>query len=185
MHHSTARVEELVGGIYDSLRPAAAGEAPAACGVGAAEADAQTEQPSPFGSKENKPQQGATEAAGTAEQPGDAERAGGGAAAEPATARKVEGGAAAGSEQRSGRKPKTPKAPVSRSLLRTYIIEVGLHGCGYGSASLRSPCLLPPTGTFGRQADPQAPPGGLSRPGSLGDPCTAAWPAAPVYGSFG
>lgn len=130
VHHSIARVEELVSSIYDSLRPAAAAEG-AVGGGGAAEADAQAEQPSPFGSKENKPQQGP---GGTADKPGDAEHvadadsggaaAGRTASAEPATAKKADGGAAGGGEQRSGRKAKTPKAPVSRSLLRTYIIEV-------------------------------------------------------------
>ncbi|KAL4440713.1 hypothetical protein ABPG77_000422 [Micractinium sp. CCAP 211/92] len=129
VHHSIARVEELVSSIYDSLRPAAAAEG-AVGGGGAAEADAQAEQPSPFGSKENKPQQGP---GGTAAKPDDAEHvadadsggaaAGGTASAEPATAKKADGGAAGGGEQRSGRKAKTPKAPVSRSLLRTYIIE--------------------------------------------------------------
>ena len=132
VHHSMARVEELVGSIYDSLRPAAAGEAAATSSGAAAEAEAQVEQPSPFGSKENKPQQ---RAEGAADKPGDAEHAAdadrGGAAAgsaggaEPATAKKADGGGAAGGEQRSERKAKTPKAPVSRPLLRTYIIEVG------------------------------------------------------------
>ncbi|KAL4457501.1 hypothetical protein ABPG75_012366 [Micractinium tetrahymenae] len=129
VHHSMARVDELVGSIYDSLRPAAAGKAAADGADVAADAEAQAEQPSPFGSKENKPQQGA---AGAAERPGGAEHAadadsgaavGGAGGAEPATAKKAEGGAAGAGEQRSGRKAKTPKAPVSRPLLRTYIIQ--------------------------------------------------------------
>lgn len=140
LHHSMARVEELVNSIYDTLRPAPAAEAPdAAAAAGAAQADQQQQQPSPFGSKENKPQQGAAAAAAAADKPGgggaelatdaDSGAAGAGGRAEPTTAKKAEGGsaaasAAAGGEQRGGRKPKTPKAPASRSLLRTYIVEV-------------------------------------------------------------
>lgn len=135
VHHSLLRVDELVGGIYDSLRPAAAAEEPAAAATGAADGEQQAvvqqDSPSPFGSKENEPQQGAP-AVAAAEKPAApaGEPAEGGAepeavaGPEPATAKKPEGGAAAGEAAKSGKKPKTPKAPVSRPALRTYIIEV-------------------------------------------------------------
>ncbi|KAL4857865.1 Bromodomain adjacent to zinc finger domain protein 1A [Chlorella vulgaris] len=43
---------------------------------------------------------------------------------EPATAQKAEGGAAAaGDGGKTSKKPKTPKAPVSKAALRTFIIE--------------------------------------------------------------
>jgi hypothetical protein len=44
---------------------------------------------------------------------------------EPATAQKAEGGAAAaGDGGKSSKKPRTPRAPVSKAALRTFIIEV-------------------------------------------------------------
>ncbi|PSC69056.1 DDT domain-containing protein [Micractinium conductrix] len=124
VHHSTARVDELVASIYDDLRTAAV-----AADAGAAQGEQkrqEAEQPSPLGSKENHPQQGSAGGEAPTDKPaagGEAaeEPAGGEGGPEPATAKKAEGGAAG--EQRSGRKAKTPKAPVSRPLLRTYIIE--------------------------------------------------------------
>ena len=134
VHHSLQRVDELVNAVYDSLRPAGAeGGAVAAAGAGEA-ATVQQDSPSPFGSKENEPQQGGT-AVGTAAEkpvaatgapPADAPTgepaAAAGSAAEPATVQKPEGGPAA--EAKSGKKPKTPKGPVSKLVLRTYIVEV-------------------------------------------------------------
>ena len=144
VHYSLQRAEELVSAIYDSLRPPVpAGDAAAAA---AAEQAAGEQQPSPFGSKENEPQkhEGSSAAAAAAVKPpgeeaaaaGEADAAAGAdagaaAGAEPVTAKKAEGGAgaaaaaaAAATEQKSGKKAKTPKAPVSTQLLRTYILEV-------------------------------------------------------------
>ncbi|PRW55979.1 DDT domain-containing isoform A [Chlorella sorokiniana] len=138
MHHSMAKIDELVASIYDMLRPAAPAEP-------AQQAEQAEQQPSPFGSKENEPQQGGAAAAAAAgEKPagsgGEAaaaeaaaagaagEEAAAAAAAEPATAKKPEAeaeaaaeGKAAG-EAKSSRKPKTPRAPVSKQLLRIFII---------------------------------------------------------------
>jgi hypothetical protein len=144
VHHSLLRLDELVSSIYDSLRSAAPEGAAADAGPAAAGAQQQQDSPSPFGSKENEPQQGgpATTGAPPAEKPsapsGDGAAEGGAAAAaaaaelEPATAQKAGGAAAGGEGAKSGKKPKTPKAPVSKPLLRTYIIEVsGLLACSY------------------------------------------------------
>lgn len=147
VHHSLAKVDELVASIYDALRPAAPAEA-------AQQAEQAEQQPSPFGSKENEPQQGgaAAAAAPAGEKPagsgGEApaaesaaaagepdEDAAAGAAAEPATAKKPEAeGEAAGEgkaagEAKSSRKPKTPRAPISKQLLRIFIIEVCRRVC--------------------------------------------------------
>ena len=139
VHHSTARVDELVASIYDDLRTAAV-----AADAGAAQGEQkrqEAEQPSPLGSKENHPQQGSAGGEAPTDKPaagGEAaeEPAGGEGGPEPATAKKAEGGAAG--EQRSGRKAKTPKAPVSRPLLRTYIIEVGAGGARWAACRAAS-----------------------------------------------
>ncbi len=140
MHHSTQRVDELVGSIYDCLRPAAVEEpagAAAPAGDKEQQAGVQQDSPSPFGSKENEQQQGVTAvdaavkpaapAAETAEGRGGHEAAVAGP--EPATAKKPEGGTEAAEGGKSGKKPKTPKAPVSRPVLRTFIIEVCYWHC--------------------------------------------------------
>lgn len=143
VHHSLSKIEELVASIYDTLRPAAPAEQ-------AQQAEQAEQQPSPFGSKENEPQQGGAAAAAAAgEKPAGsggeaaaAEAAAAGdagedaaapaaAAAEPATAKKAEaegeaaaGEGKAGGDAKSSRKPKTPRAPVSKQLLRIFIVEV-------------------------------------------------------------
>jgi hypothetical protein len=149
VHHSLQRAEELVSVIYAGLRPPVpARDAATAAAASAAEQVAGEQQPSPFGSKENEPQRhegSAGAAAAAAVKPageeeaaaGEADAAAGTDAAaaaglEPATAKKAEGGAGAAegagagaaAEQKSGKKAKTPKAPVSKQLLRTYILEV-------------------------------------------------------------
>lgn len=150
VHHSLLRLDELVNSVYDGLRPAAP-EGAANADAGPAAAGAQQDSPSPFGSKENEPQQGgpAAEVLPPAEKPAapagnDAAESGADAAAagaqlEPATALKA-GAAAGGEGARSGKKPKTPKAPVSKSLLRTYIIEV--RSCSAGAVLLDAVCAL-------------------------------------------
>lgn len=113
----------------------------------------QQDSPSPFASKENENDQRQQTAAVDAtagalvEKPAAAALASGGPAdglppsvgaeaaaapcpapaieGEPATAQKAEGGAAAaGDGGKSSKKPKTPRAPVSKAALRTFIIEV-------------------------------------------------------------
>lgn len=145
VHHSLSKIEELVASIYDGLRPAV----PAAPGQQAEQGE---QQPSPFGSKENEPQQGGAAAAAAGEKPAgsggeapaaEAAAAAGDAAeeaagAEPATAKKADAeGEAAGEgkaadEAKTSRKPKTPRAPVSKQLLRIFIIEVGVTRGGTG-----------------------------------------------------
>ena len=143
VHHSLLPLEALVTRIYDSLRPpapaeAAAGEAAAApaaeagapaAPAAAAAAAAAAPEASPLAEKEN----------GAAQPPA------GGEGAAPAEA--AEGAAAAGGKASTAKKPRPPKAPVARGLLRTFIVEhAAQQGPEGGKAQVRPPPCLPCSG---------------------------------------
>jgi hypothetical protein len=128
IHHSMLPLEPLVTKIYDALRPAKPEEAAAAAAAAAAEGPAAA----PDAAGEGKPSTaeaaegaGATTVAGAApeasplaEKENEAQQAqqqGAGAGAGAAAA-------AAGAEK-GAKKPKAPKAPVARSVLRTFVVE--------------------------------------------------------------